>query len=80
MVNITLTHNFTSTIKMPNVINDFKKYLKFLTSEKQLREINQVIEKFNKSYLPCPNINKKFNTLHQLKNIRRELLTNHKLH
>ena len=80
MVNITLTHNFTSIIKMPNVINDFKKYLKFLTSEKQLREINQVIEKFNKSYLPCPNINKKFNTLHQLKNIRRELLTNHKLH
>ena len=65
---------------MPNVINDFKEYLKFLTSEKQLREINQVIEKFNKSYLPCPNINKKFNTLHQLKNIRRELLTNHKLH
>ena len=80
MVNITLTHNFTSIIKMPNVINDFKEYLKFLTSEKQLREINQVIEKFNKSYLPCPNINKKFNTLHQLKNIRRELLTNHKLH
>ena len=64
---------------MPNVINDFKKYLKFLTSEKQLCEINQVIEKFNKYYLPCPNINKKFNTLHQLKNIRTELLTNHKL-
>ena len=80
MVNITLTHNFTSIIKMPNVINDFKKYLKFLTSEKQLCEINQVIEKFNKYYLPCPNINKKFNTLNQLKNIRRELLTNHKLH
>ena len=80
MVNITLTHNFTSIIKMPNVINDFKKYLKFLTSEKQLREINQVTGKFNKSYLPCPNINKNFNTLHQLKNIRRELLTNHKLH
>ena len=80
MINITLTRNFAGIIKMPNAINDFKKYLKFLTSEKQLCEINQVIEKFNKSYLPCPNINIKFNMLNQMENIRTELLTNHKLH
>ena len=48
---------------MPNAINDFKRYLEFLTPKEQLPEINRLIEKFNKSYLPCPNITmlKKFN-------------------
>ena len=44
---------------MPNVINNFKRYLELLTPEEQLREINRLIKEFNKSYLPCPNINKK---------------------
>ena len=54
---------------MPNAVNDFERYLDFLTPEEQLREINRLIEKFNKSYLPCPNINQKFNMLNQRKNI-----------
>ena len=42
---------------MPNAKNDFERYLEFLTPEEQLRDINRLVEKFNKSYLPCPNIN-----------------------
>ena len=52
---------------MTNTINDFKRYLEYLTPEGKLREINRLIEKFNKSYLPCPNIDKKLNMLNQLK-------------
>ena len=60
-------HNFINIIKMPNTINNFKIYLEFLIPEEQLREINCLIKEFHKSYLPCPNINKKFSTLNQLK-------------
>ena len=52
---------------MPKIINNFKIYLEFLTREEQLREINRLIKEFNKSYLPCSNINKKFSMLNQLK-------------
>ena len=52
---------------MPKIINNFKIYLEFLTPEEQLREINRLIKEFNKSYLPCSNINKKFSMLNQLK-------------
>ena len=44
---------------MPNAINNFKRYLELLTPEEQLREINRLIKEFDKSYLPCPNINEK---------------------
>ena len=63
---------------MPNTINDFKRYLEFLTPKEQLPEINRLIEKFNKSYLPCPNITKKFNMLNQLKIFTKEALINDK--
>ena len=65
---------------MPNTIYDFKRYLENLTPEEQLREINRLIEKFNKSYLPCPNINKKFNMLTQQKIFKKEALINYKSH
>ena len=29
---------------MPNIINNFKRYLEFLTPEEQLREINRLIK------------------------------------
>ena len=54
--------------------------MEFLTREEQLREINRLIEKFNKSYLPCPNINKKFNMLTQQKIFKKEALINYKSH
>ena len=56
---------------MPNIINNFKRYLEFLTPEEQLREINRLIKEFNNSYLPCPNINKKFSMLNQLKILKK---------
>ena len=65
---------------MPNAVNDFERYLDFLTPEEQLREINRLIEKFNKSYLPCPNINKKLNMINQLKILKKEALINYKSH
>ena len=59
---------------MLNTTSDFKRYLEYLTPEGQLREINRLIEKFNKSYLPCPNINKKLNMLNQLKILKKRTI------
>ena len=65
---------------MPNIILNFKRYLEFLTPDKQLREINRLTKEFNKSYLPCSNINKKISVVIQLNTLKKELLINHKLH
>ena len=62
---------------MPKIINNFKIHLEFLTPEEQLREINRLIKEFNKSYLPCSNINKKFSMLNQLKIFKKEALINY---
>ena len=62
---------------MPKIINNFKIYLEFLTPEEQLCEINRLIKEFNKSYLPCSNINKKFSMLNQLKIFKKEALINY---
>ena len=62
---------------MPKIINNFKIYLEFLTPEEQLREINRLIKEYNKSYLPCSNINKKFSMLNQLKIFKKEALINY---
>ena len=56
---------------MPNTINDFKRYLEYFTPQEQLREINRLIEKFDKSYLPCANIDKILNMLYQLKILKK---------
>ena len=65
---------------MPNVINNFKRHLEFLTPQEQLREVNHLIKEFNKSYLPCVNINKKFSMLNQLNKLKNNLLIKQKLH
>ena len=65
---------------MPNIIHNFKKYLEFFTHEEQLREINRLIKEFHKSYLPCPNSNKKYIMINQISMLKKELLINHKLH
>ena len=41
--------NFFNTTKMHGVHADFKRFLKLLTPEEQLIEINRVINKLNKS-------------------------------
>ena len=73
-------HSFINIINMPNVINNFKRHLEFLTPEEQLHKINNLIKKFNTSYLPCVNINKKFNMINQLNILKKQLLIQHKLH
>ena len=59
---------------MPYAINNFKRYLEFLTPEEQLGEISHLIKWSNKSYLSCVNINKKFNMINQLNILKKELL------
>ena len=41
--------NFFNTTKMHGIHADFKRFLKLLTPEEQLIEINRVINKLNKS-------------------------------
>ena len=71
-------HNFINIIKMPNIINNSKRHLEFLTPEEQLCEVNLLIKFFNKDTLSCVNINKKFSLLNQLYIIKNELLNKHK--
>ena len=65
---------------MSNMIHNFKRYFEFVTPDEQLREINRLIKEFNKSYLPCSNINKKFSRKNQRNTLKKKLLINHKLH
>ena len=58
---------------MSNMIHNFKRYFEFVTPDEQLREINRLIKEFNKSYLPCSNINKKISMIIQLNTLKKEL-------
>ena len=58
---------------MPNIIHNFKRYLQLLIPDEQLREINRLTKEFNKSYLPCSNIDKKFGMINQLNTLKKEL-------
>ena len=44
---------------MPNIMVDFKRFLKCLTPKEQLYQINYWINDFNKSYFPCVKNKKK---------------------
>ena len=45
---------------MTNKFADFKNYLKWLSPEERLHEVNVVINEFNKSYSNGESIGKKF--------------------
>ena len=53
------TVNFINIIKMPNIMADFKRFLQLLSPEKQLYEINSMINQFNKSNCKGQNIKRK---------------------
>ena len=55
---------------MPNIMVDFKRFLKLLPPEEQLCEINYMISKFSKSNRPGDNINKKFCMLKELRTLK----------
>ena len=63
---------------MPNVINNFKRYLEILTPEEQLHETNRLIIMINKSYSPYVNVNKKFSMINELNILKREILSRKK--
>ena len=65
---------------MPNVINNFKRYLEILTPEEQLHETNRLIIMINKSYSPYVNVNKKFSMINELNVLKREILSRKKFH
>ena len=65
---------------MPNVINNFKRYLEILTPEEQLHETNCLIIMINKSYSPYVNVNKKFSMINELNILKREILSRKKFH
>ena len=49
---------------------DFERFLKLLSPEEQLCEINYMISKFSKSNRPGDNINKKFCILKELRTLK----------
>ena len=53
------TLNLFDVTKMTNIFDDFKNYLRLLSPEKQLYEINFMINSFNKSNLNGKKFQKK---------------------
>ena len=58
----------------------FKNYIKLLSPEERLCEINFMINEFNKSNRNGENIAKKFRILNQLKTLKKQIIINHKEH
>ena len=58
--------SFFNITKMTNKFADFKNYLKLLSPEERLREINFMIYEFNRSNRTDENIAKKFSILKEL--------------
>ena len=65
---------------MTNKFADFKNYLKLLSPEEQLHEINYMISDFNKSNRNDENIAKKFHILKELEIFFKKIMINHKEH
>ena len=74
------TLNFFNINKVTNKFADFKNYLKLLSPEEQLHEINYMINYFNKSNRNGENIAKKFRILKQPRIFKKEIMINHKEH
>ena len=72
--------NFINIIKMTIKFIDFKNYLKLVSPEERLREINLMINEFNKSIWNGENIAKKFCILNELRVLKKEIIINRKEH
>ena len=55
-------------------MDDLKRFLKILTPEEQLYEINYLINDSNKSYFLCVNIKKKIRMLNELRALKKEII------
>ena len=58
---------------MPNIMIDFKRFLKFLSPKDQLHEINFMIDYFNKSNRAGENIAKKYSILKELRTLEKNV-------
>ena len=72
--------NSINITKMPNIMVDFKRFLKLLSPKNQLHEINSMINQFNKSNCKGENINKKFCIWNELRTFKKEIMINQKEH
>ena len=66
--------NLINKTKMTNKFADFKNYLKLLSPEERLHEINFMINQFNISNRNDKNIAKKFSILKELNAFKIELI------
>ena len=64
---------------MPNIIAVFKNYLKLLSPEEQLIEIEHMIDVGEKSINKCrsENISRKFSILKKLRTLKKKIMINH---
>ena len=65
---------------MPNIMVDLKRFLKLLSPEEQLCEINCMINEFNKSNCKGERIVKNFCILNELGTLKKQIMINHKGH
>ena len=59
---------------------DFKRFLKLLSLEEQLCEINCIINEFNESNGKDENIRKHFWIINELRILKKQIIINHKEH
>ena len=62
---------------MPNIIPDFRKYLKYFSPENQIREIDSMLPDFYKSHWKGENVSKKFRIINELKLFKKKAILNH---
>ena len=60
---------------MPNIIAVFKNYLKLLSPEEQLIEIEHMIDQINKCR--SENISRKFSILKKIRTLKKKIIINH---
>ena len=65
--------NLFNITKLHNVHVDFKRFLKLLTPEEQLIEINRVINQLNKSSHLGYKISKRFRILKELRTLKKQI-------
>ena len=65
--------NFIKIIKMLNIMVDFKRFLRLLSPENQLYEINSMTNQLNKSNCKGQNYNKKCRILNELRMLKKQV-------
>ena len=67
----------TLSIKIPDLMTDFKQYLQCFPLENQICEIDSMLQDFYQSNRKGENVNKKFRIINELKVLKKKAILNY---